>query len=91
MVIQSIRVHPSGPDRADTVPNVSRENLTSAIQLDCMQQSRNRMLQHDYRPRFAPSECRPPCQLGRREMDMGGMSEDAAGVRTEGARRCGTR
>jgi hypothetical protein len=26
-----------------------------------------------------------------REMDMGGMSEDAAGVRTEGARRCGTR
>ncbi len=33
----------------------------------------------------------PTCQLGRRDMDMGGMSEDAAGVRTEGARRCGTR
>src|SRR6266540_107905 len=42
MIIQTIGKRPSRPDQADAAPNVSRENPTSAIRLDCMQQSRKR-------------------------------------------------
>ena len=40
--------------------------------------------------RIACRCCATPEPMGR-EMDMGGRSEDAAGVPTEGARRCATR
>jgi hypothetical protein len=42
MVIQSIRLHPSGPDQADAASNVSRENPTSAVRLDWKHPPRNR-------------------------------------------------
>jgi hypothetical protein len=37
MVIQSIRIVPSGPDQTDAAANVSRRNPTGAVVLDGMQ------------------------------------------------------
>jgi len=55
MVIQSIRLHPSGPDQADAASNVSRGNPTSAVRSDWKHLPRNRMAWLNTNPRAASS------------------------------------
>jgi hypothetical protein len=42
MIIQSIRLPPSGPDQIDAVPDVSKPDPTGSVQFDAELWSRNR-------------------------------------------------
>jgi hypothetical protein len=42
LIIQTIRLHPSGPDQIDAASNVSREDPSDSVQIDAEHLSRNR-------------------------------------------------
>jgi hypothetical protein len=45
MIIQTIQLHPSGPDWIDAAPNVSRQDPSCSVQSDAKHLTRNRKVE----------------------------------------------